>query len=276
MILPVGHNAAFDGQQRAHVCADCGAQAHGNFCSTCGADLNVGRLGILGAIAAPARRSFPVLYLRILRAPVRETVALTEDPTYRGQVSFLLTGIAIFCLLFLPILLQSAVPAEGAAHLSDSMQTMLKLLSQVGVYVGTVIGFLVAYGLFRIFAREPRTVRAYFKLYCLAFGFVTPLYAAYEFLTRTLLHGTGMSSYNAPMTQAEQLTPTALASVALLLVLWAYFIAIHSRFWRMPLWKGGVLYVISATASYQLSFWLMVYVRILVGTVLIAYGIVTV
>ncbi len=275
MILPAGHAAAFDRPQAALACAECGAQAHGNFCSTCGSDLRTGALGLLGDVAGPVRRSFPVLYLRILRAPVRETVRLAEDPSYREYVSFLLTGIAIFCLLFLPILLQNAVPADGTVHLSESMQTLAKVLSQVGVYVGAVIGFLLAYGLFRIFAKEPRSLRAYFKLYCLAFGFVTPLYAAYEFGMRTLLHGTGMSSFNGPMTQAEQLTPTALASLALLLVLWAYFIAIHSRFWRMPLWKGGALYAASAIGSYQLSYWLMFYVGYLIAAVLVAYGIVT-
>ena len=37
---------------------------------------------------APVRRSFPVVYLKLLRAPIRETVAFAEDPTYRGHISF--------------------------------------------------------------------------------------------------------------------------------------------------------------------------------------------
>ena len=48
------------------------------------------------------RRSFPAVYLGIPRAPVRTTVGLAEDPSYRSHVSFLLSGIAVFCLLMIP------------------------------------------------------------------------------------------------------------------------------------------------------------------------------
>ncbi len=257
------------------VCADCGAAASGNFCSTCGADLRRSAFGILGAVAAPVRRSFPAVYLKLLRAPVRHTVALAEDPSYRAQVSFLLTGIAIFCLLFVPILMHASVPATGAAPVSESMQNLMKVLSQVGVYVGSAITFGLAYGLFRTFARVPRTLNAYFKLYCIAFGFVMPLYAAYEFAARGLLGGIGMSSFNGPMTEAQWLTPTALASLALTLLLWAYFVAVHRRFWSLPLWKATLLYVISAVVSYKVSFWVMYVLGYVTTSVLISQGLLT-
>jgi hypothetical protein len=56
------------------------------------------------------------------------------------------------------------------------------------------------------------------------------------------------------------------------LVLWAYFIAIHQRFWRLPLWKAIVLYVAAATSSYQLSFWLMYFIGRGTAEVLLANG----
>ena len=62
------------------VCADCGAPASGNFCSSCGADLREGALGFLGQAVAPVRRSFPVVYLKLLRSPIRQTVALRRGP----------------------------------------------------------------------------------------------------------------------------------------------------------------------------------------------------
>lgn len=257
------------------VCTECGAAASGNFCSTCGADLQGGARGVLGAVAAPARRSFPAVYLQILRAPVTATVRFSEDPTYRGHISFLLTGIAIFCLLFIPVLLQGSVPDDATAHLSEDIRTLAKAMSQVGVYVGAVIGFLLTFGLFRAFAREPRTLPAYFKLYCMAFGFVTPLYAVYEFAARSLLGGTGMSSLNGPLTETQLATPSALISIALSLTLWAYFIAVHRRFWRMPLWKAGVLYVVAAVVSYQLSYWTMFYVGQWTRDTLLAAGLIT-
>ena len=100
----------------------------------------------------------------------------------------------------------------------------------------------MAYALFRFFAKEPRTLKAYFKLYCVAFGFVMPLYAAYEFVARSLLGGNRhVLAFWEQVTRAEQLLePLPLLSTALaLLVFGAYFVAIHHRFWHLPLWKAG-------------------------------------
>jgi hypothetical protein len=273
MILHMRGAAA--GAQAAAVCAECGAQVSGNFCSACGADQRTGALGVLGDVTAPVRQSFPWVYLKILRAPVRETVALAEDRAYRSHVSFLLSGIAVFCLLMIPILLRTVVPA-GAAPMSESLQTYLKIISQVGVYVGAAITFLLAYALFRYFSKQPRTLKAYFKLYCLAFGFVMPLYAAYEFLARSLLGGIGMSSLEQVTRPEQLLNPLTLLSTALALLLWAYFVAIHRRFWHMSLWRATALYVVAALSSSQIAFWLMFFVGALGREVLVAAGIVTV
>jgi hypothetical protein len=273
MILHMRGAAA--GAQAAAVCAECGAQVSGNFCSACGADQRTGALGVLGDVTAPVRQSFPWVYLKILRAPVRETVALAEDRAYRSHVSFLLSGIAVFCLLMIPILLRTVVPT-GAAPMSESLQTYLKIISQVGVYVGAAITFLLAYALFRYFSKQPRTLKAYFKLYCLAFGFVMPLYAAYEFLARSLLGGIGMSSLEQVTRPEQLLNPLTLLSTALALLLWAYFVAIHRRFWHMSLWRATALYVVAALSSSQIAFWLMFFVGALGREVLVAAGIVTV
>jgi hypothetical protein len=238
--------------------------------------MRTGALGVLGDVTAPVQRSFPAVYLRLLRAPVRETVALAEDRTYRSHLSFLLSGIAVFCLLFVPILLNSVVPAAESAQISESMQTLMTVLSQVGVYVGAVITFGLAYGLFRYFAKEPRTLKAYFKLYCLAFGFIMPLYAVYEFASRSLLGVTGMSSFNETANPVNWAEPATLIAMALALILWAYFIAIHRRFWHMSLLRAGTLYVVAAIASYQLSYWAMYFVGYWTAAALIAAGVVTV
>jgi hypothetical protein len=257
---------AFAEPRAAATCADCGTVAAGNFCSACGADLHAHGLGFFGL----GRRSFPAVYLQLLSAPIQGTVQVAEDRTYRTHLSFLLTSLAIFCLLMLPTLFGAAAAAGPAAHVSESMQSLMRTLSQVGAYIGTAITFLIAYGLFRYFSREPRSLPAYFKLYCLAFGFVMPIYAAYEFVARHLLGVTGISSLNT----VTQWTPSALLAAAVALVLWAYFIAIHQRFWRLPLWKAIVLYVAAATSSYQLSFWLMYAVGRVTAQVLIAQGLV--
>jgi hypothetical protein len=255
---------AFAEPRATATCADCGTGAAGNFCSACGADLREHGLAFFGL----GRRSFPAVYLQLLSAPIRGTVQLAEDKTYRMHLSFLLTSLAIFCLLMLPTLFGAAAAAGPAAHVSESMQTLMRTLSQVGAYIGTAITFLIAYGLFRYFAREPRTLPAYFKLYCVGFGFVMPIYAVYEFVARHLLGVTGISSLNS----VTVWTPSAVLAAAVALVLWAYFIAIHQRFWRLPLWKAVVLYVVAATSSYQLSFWLMYAVGRVTSEVLLANG----
>ena len=181
----------------AGVCADCGAAAHGNFCSSCGADLRQSSLRFLGQAASPVRRSFPAVYLKILRAPIRQTVAFAEDPSYRGYISFALAGIAIYLLFVVPIVLRTVAPP--GTNVSESMLTLMKVLSQVGVYVGMAMAFLLAFAVFRLFAPQKRPFHAYFKLYCLALGFMAPIYGIYEFVVRSLLGGTGLSSFNAQM-----------------------------------------------------------------------------
>lgn len=258
------------------VCAECGTPVTGNFCSSCGADLRQGSSGILGAVAG-GRQSFPVTYLQILRSPIKATVALADDPSYRQHLSFLLSGLAIFCVIMVPFLVQSAVPTAQMQQFSDSMQTLLKILSQAGIYVGAVITFVLAFALFRFFAKEPRSLKSYFKLYCLAFGFMLPPFAIYDYVARGVLHSTGLSSFTArDPTPEELLSVPFLVSLGVSLLVWAYFIAIHRRFWRMSIWKAGALYSVAAITSSKLGFWLMYYVGASVTYWLIQWGVVTV
>ncbi len=260
----------------AGICADCGAPAHGNFCASCGADRRPSSLGFLGQAVAPVRRSFPAVYLKLLRAPIRQTVALAEDPSYRGHISFALTGIALYALLFVPIVMHMLVPVGGDVHVSESMQTLMKVLSQVGIYVGLAITFALAYAMFRFFARVQRPFAAYFKLYCLALGFMAPIYGAYEFIVRGLLGGFGMSSLGALQTEADWMSPTALASITLSLLLWAYFVGIHRRFWDMPVWKATALYVVASVVAGQVGYYLMWWVGFYTAQVLTNAGVVTI
>lgn len=254
----------------ATACGDCGAVASGNFCSACGADLRADASGLFGAVSSGVRQSFPATYLRILKSPVCQTVRLTEDPTYRQHGSFLLAGIAIFSALFIPILIQAGT---ANADMSPSLQVLVKILAQVGVYVGALITFLLGFSLFRYFAKERRTFSSYFKLYCLAFGFIMPLYAVYEFVVRRIFGGTGISSFE-NMPAEQSLSVSAIASVVLALLLWAYFVAIHRRFWKMPLYKAATLYIVAALTSYYASYWLMFYVGFWTASTLISMGIV--
>ncbi len=193
------------------------------------------------------RRSFPAVYLKILRAPIRQTVAFAEDPSYRGYVSFFLTGIAIYCLLIVPIVMSIVAPARHV-HVSESMLTLMKVLSQVGVYVGMAITFALAYALFRLFRhREAAIGRAYFKLYCLALGFVAP--DLWRLRVRRARHA--RRHRHVVIRRADDATPIGSRRRQWPRWRWCcrcvvYFIAIHRRFWDMPVWKATALYLVAA------------------------------
>lgn len=275
MILHMKGAAAASQPTGASVCSECGAGASGNFCSFCGADLRTPATGMLRAITAPVRYSFPAVYLRLLRSPVKATVALAEDPAYRAHVSFLLTGIAVYFLLFLPILLQMWALGGDTAKISPSMLTLMRIVFQVNLYLGAAITFSLGYAVFRHFAKEPRPLRSYFKLYCLAWGFIAPIYAIYEYVTRTVLGVTGMSTFNGPtMTLEQWARPSTMLAVVLILTQVAFFVAIHVRFWRMRLRWALPLYVAVVLVSNKISFWLSFYVGYWSAHVLSAYGIV--
>jgi hypothetical protein len=104
---------------------------------------------------------------------------------------------------------------------------------------------------------------------------VAPIYGAYEFIVQAILGGIGMSSLGT-VTQANLSNPTALISIVLALLLWVYFVAIHRRFWSMPIWKATVLYLAASLISNQVGFFLMWYVGFYTARVLVAAGIVTI
>lgn len=267
-------DAALSIAAEASGCHECGAATAGNFCSVCGADLRASALGFLGPAAATVRRSFPAVYLKILRSPVRQTVSFADDPTYRGYVSFALAGIAIYILFFVPIAIRMVVPGTEGVQLSESMQTMMKALSQAGIYAGLAISFLLAFLLFRLFAPQRRSFAAYFKLYAIALGFVAPIYGIYEFAIRLLPGGVGMSALG-NITDGDLQNPSVVASFALALLLWSYFAAIHRRFWSTSIWLAVLLYFLASVVANQLSYHLMWWVGFYTARGLIDAGIVT-
>lgn len=267
---------AFQGTPAAAVCADCGAPAAGNFCSACGADLRSGGPGLIDTVTG-GRQSYLATYLQILRTPVKATVGLADDPSYRQHISFLLSSLAVFCVIMIPFIVQSAVADEQMSQFSESMRRLISVMSQVGVYVGAVITFLLGYGLFRVFAKEARSLKSYFKLYCLAYGFMMPPYALYDYVARGLLGITGLSSFAVQAPTAEELASVPfVVSLGVSLLIWVYFIAIHRRFWRMPVWKATVLFSVAAIAASKIGYEVMYVVGAQVTLFLINLGVVQV
>jgi hypothetical protein len=150
----------------------------------------------------------------------------------------------------------------------------MKVLSQVGVYTGMAIAFLLAFTVFRLFSQVKRSFHAYVKLYALALGFVAPIYGVHEFVTRSVLGGVGMSSFGAQMTPDDWLRPTTWTSVAIVVGALVYFIGIHRRFWDMPVWKAALLYLPTSIVANNIGYQLMWYVGWYSAYILSAAGIV--
>lgn len=274
MTFGAGTGAA--GASAGTICPDCSTPATGNFCSSCGADLRDGS-GLIGTVASSAKTSVPGTYLRLLRSPVRATVALAEDPSYRQHISFLLSGLALFCVIMVPFFMQTADPTGAMAQYSESMQTLMKVLSQTGVYFGAIVTFLLGYLAFRSFAGAPRTWKQYLKLYCLAYGFIMPPYALYDYVARGVFNTTGLSSFAQTEPTPEQMMSAPFAvSIVVSILIWAYFIAIHRRFWNMALWKAGALYTAVALVANQAGYYAMYQFGYWVTYYLIQAGVVTV
>ena len=87
-----------------------------------------------------------------------------------------------------------------------------------------------------------------------------------------MLGVTGMSSLNGPMTarSGRHRRPSSRSC-------WRSPVGLFHRdppaLLALPLWKAGVLYVVAATASYQLTFWLMYAVGYGVAKALITSGV---
>lgn len=273
MILQAGSSTS--SASAAAACGDCGVTVSGNFCSSCGADLRGSSLGFLGSAVAPVRRSFPVVYLKILRAPIRATVAFAEDPTYRNYLSFALTGIAIYCLFVVPVVMSMFAPPGGNVQISESLATLMRVLSQVGVYVGIIITFALSFLTFRLLSRDKRSFHAYFKLACIALGFTVPINGAYEFVVQKVFHGTGIIALNAPLPPEAMFTPTWFTSLALIILLFCFYVGIHRRFWNMPIWKAALVYFATSWVANISCTWLMWQVGFYSAQYLIAAGIIT-
>ena len=78
------------------------------------------------------------------------------------------------------------------------------------------------------------------------------------------------------MTLADLITPSALASIAVVALMYVYFIGIHRRFWDMPVWKASALYLVAAILSNQIGYFVMWWVGFYSAKVLTAAGIVTI
>jgi hypothetical protein len=165
------------------VCADCGSEVDGRFCSNCGAELARQRRAPVRRIASDVAR-FPITLLRMLVAPVRTTLALCQDPSYRGHVSFLAISVALSALIGgsavsgalqqtstevarVPELAQNAVLRWWLDFLAAYRKELLTLATYAVIAIHLIVNFLV---LKALRPRHTITFGRYFKLFCIASG----------------------------------------------------------------------------------------------------------
>jgi hypothetical protein len=167
------------------VCADCGSVAEGRFCSNCGAELERQRHGFMRRAASNVGR-FPLTLLRLVASPVSTTLALSQDPAYRGHVGFLAVSLALSAAISGGAAVSGALEQTstevakvpelaGNAGLKwwlDFVAAYRKELLTFATYAVIAIHLLMNFVVLKAFRpRSNVTFTKYFKLFCVASGF---------------------------------------------------------------------------------------------------------
>lgn len=173
------------------ACGKCGFLDSGNFCSNCGAELKPAAETLLGSVGRDVLdidrgHGFVAVLWRLVRSPVRTTLALANDPAYQGHWTFFVVTVAVslFVQRFFPL----GSTAEPAGIVSPDQGRWLQEFGEIAgspdmrtafTYVFFFTALLVGYFIFGKLAPAPRSPRAYLKLSCLSSGFSQLAFAAF-------------------------------------------------------------------------------------------------
>lgn len=233
------------------VCADCGSVVEGRFCSNCGAELARQLHGPVRRAASTVGR-LPVTLLRMVVAPVRTTLALSQDPSYRGHVSFLAISVALSAVISgsavsgaieqaatevakVPELAGNAVLRWWLDFLAAYRKELLTLSTYALIAVHLLINFLVL-KTFR--PRNTVTLGKYFKLFCMMSGvFVWTLADAVNALVfgqdPSALSKALVSSGAWPAVRNHIVSLPGLVSTVTGLALLVYHVRVQTSFWGL-------------------------------------------
>lgn len=246
----------------AITCHSCGQPVAGRFCGNCGTEAAPreaqGSVSLLvGEFAGTTGQGYFYTLGRLLRAPVKATLELTENPAYRGYKTFFLTSSAV------GIALQSFNfrRSMAAQNIPPEMQQFMELYGDYYSVVLTAFqyatvfgGFLLGYWFYRRFSKIKRTARQYFKLTCLAGGLGAILSA--------LIAGIAIAAGPTPGPDVNIVASLAVIPIGLFGLY--YGLTVQKRFWDFSLLKLILL-------SVALWFIVMIGVMVVSGGVVLAF-----
>lgn len=243
------------GQANASLCAGCGAQLIGAYCSHCGKPADAEGGGGWGVIAselfdsqestghAATLRSF-------LKAPVRTLIGLTEDQTYRRHWTFLSIALGVqFALgfLILPHFLGRSYPVP------DLGGKAAVLTNQISQYLGIAVLTPIQYYLCRAVGTISRKPASYVKLCVLSVSFCSILSTICILLFWII----------GPVSAANgsKIDPVLLGATitsALQLAILVFVTISHKRFWGMKWWVAILVTLVIAVLSWGVVYPLLV------------------
>lgn len=158
------------------ICHTCGKSVKGEFCEGCGARLVSDPKGIIGVVAQDLFRfgeGEPLLprLLMLLYSPVRATLALALDPSFRLHQAMFALGTVVY-LGWSRVLAAINPTPDFTQTLPPKLRLLASfsdLIATIAVYMTFVISFVIGYYVFCDYSKSPRKPRDYLKLCCISF-----------------------------------------------------------------------------------------------------------
>lgn len=224
-------------------CPNCGAAAHGKFCSECGTSLtgapaNAYLLFVDSFFKLGELRRYVGIYWRIVRSPTRATWDLYQEASLQDALRFLEYSVGLLILLFISQL----VVVPGSSLLAGLASNAYFVLAQS-------VGLLLHYGLAGRVVRSRHTFPEFMRLAGFFYGFTLPISAVW---------------------QAVSLANRTVASVLILLLtvpLLIYAIRVWRRFWELPGWAVFLLLFVSSLVGLLAGLLFLVVLSLVVGFV---------
>ena len=206
---------------------------------------------------------------RLLTAPVRTSVALAQDTSFRGHTALFVLAIAI-STTYTKLLSALSGEENQREHFwtelgeqNSVLNVLTKLVSAdtislIVTYSFFLISYVVSYFVFQDYSGIQQTPRGYLKLSCIST------------LVNTIIFGIMLCS--GPALVALHFPPIAVLSAVIIIVIGGlsgilyYYFKTHIEFWRM----SGVRTFRSMIISLMLAFFVTVVIYSMLGLILAA------